>query len=376
MLNPFRNFFHYSKSERNGTIVLLVLLFVLLLIYFGVNYWPHSSSGIDDKTKQEIQAFVDGLSYDAVEENAPADSLFVFNPNQIGVEEWQLLGFSEKQALSIEKYKAKGKVFKCKWEISSLYVVSEEKFQELLPFIDLPDCNNYSEKLPKKNIDYYVSQSCVVIFLADSIAPMYSSFTEFDTVYYNKYQGKYSYYLKGFETKKAAENKLKELVYPKAKVMEIDFCNKLYPIVKKKEGPISITSVKKPINLNTVDSLELISFKGIGPVTASRILNYRKKLGGYIANSQLKEVYGVNEDWYIKFKDEFFCNTGDIVRININKASIDELKNHPYIDHKVANSIFWMRQNHGLYKNIEDIMKSDLINEELFSKIAPYISVE
>jgi DNA uptake protein ComE-like DNA-binding protein len=376
MLSPFRNFFHYSKSERNGTVALLIILVGLLAVYFWVNFWPTASSSIDEKTKQEIRLFVEGLQYENVEESPPADSLFVFNPNTIGTKEWQLLGFTEKQAKSIEKYKEKGKVFKCKWEISLLYVVSEEKFQELLPFIDLPDCNNYPKNLPKKNIDYYMSQSCVVIFLADSIAPMYSSFTEFDTVYYNKYQGKYSYYLKGFGAKQEAEKKLKELSYPKAKVMEVTFCDKLYPIVKKKEGPISITSVKKPVNINKIDSLELISFKGIGPVTASRILKYRKILGGYLSISQLKEVYGITDEWYAKFKGEFFCNAEDILKININSASIDEMKKHPYIDYKVANSIYWMRQNHGTYKNIEDIMKSDLINEELFSKIAPYLTIE
>jgi DNA uptake protein ComE-like DNA-binding protein len=376
MLSPFRNFFHYTKSERNGTLVLLVILSLLLIVYFIVNFWPYSRTKIDDKTRAEIQTFVDGLSYDIQDEFKKADSLFVFNPNLIGVKEWQLLGFTEKQAKSIEAYKAKGKVFKCRDEVSKLYVVSKEKFQELLPYIDLPDCSSYPNKLPKKNIDYYLSQFCVVIFLGDSIAPMYNSFSEFDTIYYNKFQGKYAYYLKGFGAKQEAENKLKELSYPKAKVLEVTFCDKLYPIVKKKEGPVSITSVKKPVNINEIDSLELISVKGIGPVTASRILKYRKILGGYLSISQLKEVYGITDEWYAKFKGEFFCNAEDIFKININTASIDEMKKHPYIDYKVANSIYWMRQNHGSFKNIEDIMKSDLINEELFSKIAPYLSIE
>lgn len=60
-----------------------------------------------------------------------------------------------------------------------------------------------------------------------------------------------------------------------------------------KTFPSTISS-KQNINLNTTDSLQLISLKGIGPTFASRIIKYRNKLGGFIYKEQLKEVYGLD----------------------------------------------------------------------------------
>ena len=61
--------------------------------------------------------------------------------------------------------------------------------------------------------------------------------------------------------------------------------------------------------------------------------------------------------------------------MNINEAEIDALKKHPYISYKVANSIVKMRNVHGPYKELEDLLKSVLIDQELFAKIQPYLTL-
>jgi competence protein ComEA len=88
------------------------------------------------------------------------------------------------------------------------------------------------------------------------------------------------------------------------------------------------------------------------------------------------EVYGLDEEKYKLIKEFITVNADEIVQININKATVDELKSHPYINWKVANSIFFYRKAHGNYSQVDDIKNSDLINEELFIKIAPYITVQ
>ena len=43
----------------------------------------------------------------------------------------------------------------------------------------------------------------------------------------------------------------------------------------------SIPSITK-MDLNTVDSIQLLGVKGVGPVFAHRIINYRNVLGGFV----------------------------------------------------------------------------------------------
>lgn len=63
---------------------------------------------------------------------------FPFNPNSASVEELQRLGFSEKQAASIEAYRAKGGRFHRPADFAKSYVVADSVFSRLQPFIRIP----------------------------------------------------------------------------------------------------------------------------------------------------------------------------------------------------------------------------------------------
>lgn len=86
-----------------------------------------------------------------------------FDPNDLDLNDWQKLGFSEKQAQGILNYKEKilrGR-FKTLEEISKCYMISAEKFEELKPYIQLPQETNstatfvnYKEDKPKETPDF------------------------------------------------------------------------------------------------------------------------------------------------------------------------------------------------------------------------------
>lgn len=63
---------------------------------------------------------------------------FRFNPNTVSVEDLQRLGFSEKQALSIDSYRQKGGRFRRPSDFAKSYVVADSVFARLEPFIDIP----------------------------------------------------------------------------------------------------------------------------------------------------------------------------------------------------------------------------------------------
>ena len=127
------------------------------------------------------------------------------------------------------------------------------------------------------------------------------------------------------------------------------------------------------IELNTADSLALDQVSGIGPAFASRILKYRERLGGFYAIEQLKEVYGVDSAHFAQWLPQLALNTAAIRKIDINTASFEELKRHPYLSYKQINALIQYRKQHGAYANLSDLKTIPLFTDEILRKLAPYI---
>ena len=130
------------------------------------------------------------------------------------------------------------------------------------------------------------------------------------------------------------------------------------------------------IELNSADTTALISLKGIGSSYARRIIKYRDLLGGFIKKEQLLEVYALDKERYDGLSENVTVDASKIKTLDINTVTLDELKKHPYIKYNIANLIVNYRKQHGNYKTVEDIKKLNLMNDTLFAKIAPYLTVK
>lgn len=127
------------------------------------------------------------------------------------------------------------------------------------------------------------------------------------------------------------------------------------------------------IDINTADTTSLIALPGIGSKLAARIVNFRDKLGGFYSIEQVGETFGLPDSTFQKIKPLLQLKNNSIRKININTATIDELKAHPYIKYSVANPIVAYRTQHGPFSNIEDIKKVMAVTNEIYNKIAPYL---
>ena len=140
----------------------------------------------------------------------------------------------------------------------------------------------------------------------------------------------------------------------------------------KKKSP----SITKFLELNTIDSLELISINGIGPFYASQIINYRNKLGGFYKREQLMEIWKMKEETYQILMESLIIDTSTLQKIHLNTVSFEKLKNHPYLSYSKANSIVKMRTQLGRFDSIISIKKSKLINDDTFLRVRPYLSLD
>lgn len=135
------------------------------------------------------------------------------------------------------------------------------------------------------------------------------------------------------------------------------------------------TYAKLKIDLNSADSIDLIKIRGIGSVFASRILKYRKLLGGYSQASQLTEVYGIDSSKFQKLKQHFSaCDSNKIIRININIASFRELLKHPYISYEFVKRIVNERRKKD-FSSFKEFSKRTNTSDSLLRKLKPYLII-
>jgi competence protein ComEA len=140
------------------------------------------------------------------------------------------------------------------------------------------------------------------------------------------------------------------------------------------ERPITPRSIAI-IDVNEADTSAFITLPGIGSKRAIQIINFREKLGGFYSVSQVSETYSLPDSIFQKIKERLVCKAPRLRMININTADATLLKSHPYLKWNIVNAIIAYRQQHGNYKQTSDLKKINILTDELFDKIEPYLLV-
>lgn len=139
-------------------------------------------------------------------------------------------------------------------------------------------------------------------------------------------------------------------------------------------APTRVEKKIRMIELNTADSLALLELPGIGPWFAFRIINYRKRLGGFMRKEQLLEVRGMDSLRLSQLSSLLTVDPFEVQKLDVNKATIEVLGQHPYIGYLLAKMIVNFRLQHGNFKRMEEIKALPLVDADLYSKLAPYLS--
>jgi len=128
------------------------------------------------------------------------------------------------------------------------------------------------------------------------------------------------------------------------------------------------------IELNNTDSAKLTTLTGIGPSFAVRIIRYRNRLGGFCRKEQLREIYGIDSVKYDEIKSQVSVNPEKIKKININTISFEQLRIFPYLGYKQVNAIIQYRTQHGNYSSIADMKNIAILDDQILTKIEPYLN--
>ena len=112
----------------------------------------------------------------------------------------------------------------------------------------------------------------------------------------------------------------------------------------------------------------------IGEGRAASIIRYRGFLHGFISKEQLKEVRNLPDSVLQQILPHVEIDISRIKPVNINTSDPLALR-HPYLTKAMCEMIVNYRLQHGDYKTIEVLKDLPLFNDELYRKIAPYLTV-
>lgn len=353
-----QDYFTFSRNERKGITILLVIIFLLAVANKVIFYFETPAKidiGLLDSARSEMNLFNDSIK--SLEEK---NNIFRFNPNTIDVDALDSLSIPEGVKRNMLKFREKGGKFYSETDFRKIYGVTDAIFNLLAPFLIFE--NEIVQPTPSKH------QSELFSF-----NPNTASDNDFVRLGLKEKQIQTirNYQRKGGTFRNAADFlKIYGISDTQKKILAD------YIVIGEKEN-IKIEKVaevtKIQIEINVADSTELMKLPGIGDKLSKRIVKYRDLLGGYHTLAQLKEVYGLNEEVILRIDEFITVDSKRIRKVDLNFAEWNELAKHPYIKKNIANKIIKFRTKYGSIKKSSVLLDSMILNIDEFTRLKPYL---
>lgn len=308
----WKDFFYFTKSERRGIIVLLLLVVAVFSIPAILSSWkettPVPSNGSDEFEKEYLDFIASVREMDSGKDSLKKKwsttyprqevRLAFFDPNTADSLTFLSLGLPSWMAGNILRYRSKQGRFRQPDDFRKIYGLTEEQFQTLRPYIRIAE-------VPRPEVVDVDTTSLLTV-----------SFARRDTVF----------------------------KYPSGTL----------------------------VSLNEADTTELKKIPGIGSAIARMIVSYRKRLGAFHRIEQLQDIHLKVEP----LRSWFRIDTTLISRININRAGVERMMRHPYINYYQARTIVEHRKKKGELKTLRQLALYEEFTPADLERMAPYICFE
>ena len=286
----FKSHFWYTKSQRNGIFILVLLI---ILFQSSIVFDIFSSDKIVDIKQTEILAFqkqIDSLKVVEIENRKP--KRYPFNPNYITDFKGEELGMSLDEIDRLLAFRKTNKFVNSKNEFQKVTKVSDSLLDEISLYFKFPDWvvkkNQSNSPSPQRKSQYYskktdnkkaVSTTDINKATAEdlqTISGIGPAFSERIIKYRSKLQG-FSF-----------NNQVYEVWG-----LEIEVVDRVLSIFKINSKPI----IKK-INVNIVEFKELLKNPYINYDLCIKIFNYRDEVAELQNISELKNIKDFPLDKY------------------------------------------------------------------------------
>lgn len=289
-----------------------------------------------------------------------------FNPDHYTVHDWQKMGFSQKQAEAIIKYKNYlGGSFRSKEKFRECFIISPENYQKMAPYLLLPET---APEISQKNKETKLSMQYTYFDPnhLDLLGWQKLGFTEKQAQVIVNYRDRN---LRG--SFKSIEDVQRCFVISDEKFKElkpwIRISVKESPKTTEKTEPISKTDFSQ-VDLNNITFKQLIEF-GFDERGSSSFLGYRKRLGGFVNKQQILEIYNLDKNLAEKLISNSQLNATGITKYSITNAPEDFLKTHPYF-RRYGDKIIYFRIT---FPSEKEIFKKIRATPEEIAKMKLYL---
>ncbi|PWN59923.1 helix-hairpin-helix domain-containing protein [Chryseobacterium viscerum] len=259
-----------------------------------------------------------------------------FNPDQFSASDWLKMGFSERQAEAILKYKNYlGGSFISKEKFKECFIISPENYGKLEPYLLLP------AKTPENFRNYSKNNSVKTKIQYHSFDPNQLDLEGWKTLGFSEKQALTIINYRDRNLRgsfKSMDDLQKCFVISPEKFQE------LKPYIKLQEKQQEKTDFSKT-DLNAISFRQLIEF-GLDERSAGSIIGFRKKLGGFVNKQQILSTYNIDQDLVQKLISIAPpLNTSDVPKYSLVDAPEEWLKNHPYFKYSADKIIFYRISN-------------------------------
>ncbi len=129
-------------------------------------------------------------------------------------------------------------------------------------------------------------------------------------------------------------------------------------------------------DLNSATAEDLRSISGIGQILALRIIKFRNRLGGFIVDDQLYDVYGLEPEVVKRTFERFkVLSQPEIEKINVNSATAEEISKLIYIRYNVATRIVEYREVKGTISSFDELTKIEDFPIDKIHRIKLYLTL-
>ncbi|MCM1515227.1 MAG: helix-hairpin-helix domain-containing protein [Paraprevotella sp.] len=267
---------------------------------------------------------------------------FEFDPNVADSTQLLRLGLAPFQVRSIYRYRANGGRFCAPDDFRRVYRLTNEQWEHLAPLIRIADRYRLVAVVPsadernalvrprpssRNDVRSGQSHSKASSSLTDSISDSVPSVADLVSDAGKTVQGNYPRKLSGDET----------------------------------------------LDVNLADSALLCRVPGIGPYFARKIVEYRRRLGGYADVEQLLQIDNFPADAiaWLEVTDSM-----QIKRLKVNNLTTRQLMKHPYMGYYRASDIVTHRRIYGRVTGLDILKGLQHFTEEDIRRLEPYLDFD
>ncbi len=280
--------------------------------------------------------------------------LFDFDPNTVSYHDLVRLGFTSSEALGIVKYRQRGKVFQIPEDLAACRQVSEAMYRRLEPYIIIGE--QFRLRPFAQTPSFEKTRNAVVRGSdSDSHHSPAPAAGEMSAREFQPAAGHGG----DVQSRSNRSSGFSSPHTPSGGAEGFSEARSFSPI---------------PVNLNSADSVTLLSVRGIGSLTAGRIVEYRRRLGGFVRASQLAEIRGMTEQNFERILPNIFIDTTLVTKININFAPASQLAAHPYVGDLALRKLLKMRQLKGGWRTVDELKEENILGEQELERLRPYLS--